>query len=181
MVRTAVVVVFALALACSGGGAEPTQPAPGKKLADGKVGKPTANQLCQARCEREAACQVPEHGCMRECLGWQRTTEHVRGDLLWRLLTCLDSIECPFVEQGDAWQQCFDSTRALVPLTPALRRFCFESARRAAVCGRRSEADQSGCRDQFRHLEDAALERAIACLKRPCAEVPVCFQRSFRM
>lgn len=173
--------MLGLLLACGGSEEKPANKPPEKGPPDGKVKKPTATQLCQARCERAAACQVPDNGCMRECMGWQKTTEHIRGDLLWRQLTCLDSIECPFVQQGNAWQQCFEQMRNQIPLTDTLRKFCYESARRAATCGRRNEADQTGCRDQFRHLEDAVLEKGRECLKKSCAEVPVCFRRHFRM
>jgi hypothetical protein len=158
------------------GGTEPApETKPDKELPNRPVKKPSANQLCTARCEREAACHMPGEGCMRECLGWQRSITNMRGDLMWRMLTCLDSIDCVLVEQGTAWQQCFEQMRAIVPLTPALRRFCFESARRAAVCGKRNEADQTSCRDQFRHLDDAVLEQGTACLAKPCAEVTRCF------
>jgi len=159
------------------------------KPADDNVPSPT--QLCAARCERRATCRNAESGgaesgssggsaesssdCMSRCVKNLPDTHAVRPGLLWRMLGCIDAMECVFVEQGRAWDACFESGRAGLPITKPLRRFCFESSRRAAKCGRAGEADQTACLTRFRHIRDEQLEAATECTRLACDQVSQCF------
>jgi hypothetical protein len=176
-----VAVGWTASLACGGGsapaesGSEATGPA-GQAAAN----KPSATRLCTAYCDRLESCgMAPESTCVARCASEHRDNRHIRSDFAWHLLTCLDSIECPFVAQGRAVQMCHESTTGRLDLTPTLRRFCFQSARKATQCNRRDDADQSACLDRFRYLDEEALAAGLTCLAKPCAEVPACFGRSF--
>ncbi len=176
------VVVGWLGSAACGGGSAPPGSAPGPSGGGEPAGanKPSATRLCTAYCDRQQHCGLgTATDCVARCASEQGDNRHIRMDFAWHLLACLDALECPFVAPGRAFQICHESTTRRLALTPTLRRFCFESARKAAQCGRRDDADQSGCLDRFRYLEDEALAAGLACVKKPCAEVPACFGKSF--
>jgi hypothetical protein len=141
--------------------------------------RPTTQVLCQAYCDLEASCGGDGSKCRRDCVARGRSSERLRGDFMWNMLSCVDSLDCGLLAGGDAWNACFAATAKALPMTEALRRFCFEASRGAARCGRRNEVDQTECRDRFRHLESKALDGARQCLDQPCAEVPGCFRQRF--
>ncbi len=164
------------------GGAAPADHAVGARgdAAQASENKPSATRLCTAHCDRLESCGMgPGSDCVARCAREQPDNRVVRSDFAWHLLSCLDAIECPFVAQGRAFQLCHESTTRRLELTPTLRRFCFQSARKASECGRGNDADQSACLDRFRYLEDEALAAGLACLAKPCAAVPACFSKSF--
>jgi len=142
--------------------------------------KPSAERLCTAHCDRQQACGLaPESDCVTRCAPGQADNPHIRVDFAWHLLGCLDAIECPFVVEGRAFQVCHEATTRRLEITKPLRQFCFQSARKAAQCGRRDDANQGDCLDRYRYLKDEALTAGLACLAKPCAEVPGCFGSSF--
>jgi hypothetical protein len=136
---------------------------------------PSPKQLCTARCERRAACGDTASDCISRCVKNSPATGAIRSGLLWRMLGCIDGMECVFVKQGRAWDACFESGRASLPISKSLRRFCFESSSRAAKCGRSAEADQTACLTRFRHIRDEHLDAALECTKLACDQVPLCF------
>jgi hypothetical protein len=101
----------------------------------------------------------------------------VRPEYGWKLVACLDGMDCPTLLNGNAERMCEDFARQQLKATALLRRFCFESTRRGVKCGQ--PADQSECLDRYRPIDDASLDGAIACLSKSCAEVPACFATSF--
>jgi hypothetical protein len=170
-----------LLVACGGDAAPPRDAEQANPKPKGE-NMPTIQQMCDAHCDRAASCGAPDlDACRSRCIAQGRETRHLRGDFVWRLLSCLDQLECPSVVDGSAFSQCFHMSAWALPLTPNLRAFCFESARKASTCGRREDADQAACRDRFRHLNEVALARGLDCLKMDCAAVPGCFKQSFGM
>jgi hypothetical protein len=162
--------VVAFLVACNGE-PEPTRPAAPHRAPPDTAG------LCQAVCDREAACGRPGP-CPERCRAEAPDTAKLKPDYLWRLLSCLDDVECTYVVGGTAFRWCDEALGRTLPTTTALRRFCFESSRRAAACGRAADADQGECLNRFRTVDDPALERAIACLTQPCASVPACLAKT---
>jgi hypothetical protein len=134
---------------------------------------------CDALCSRTEACGAPKAGECRPSCAAEPTEDlaHVRPDYGWKLVACLDGMDCPTLLGGRAVPMCEDFARQQLPPSPLLKRFCFESTRRGVQCGQ--PADQSECLDRYRPIDDASLEHAIACLGKPCAEVPACFATSF--
>jgi len=170
------------AAACGGTRPPEADALPAASAARGPENKPSAVRLCTAFCDRSFACGLgPGEDCVRRCAARHRDNPHIRADFAWRLLTCLDAIDCPFVADGQAFRQCHEAMTRQLDITKALRHFCFQSARKAAQCGRRDDADQGECLDRYRYLEDSALQAGAACLAKPCAEVPACFGASFGM
>jgi hypothetical protein len=134
---------------------------------------------CDALCSRAEACGAPDAvECPTRCRA-QATDDlaHVRPDYGWKLVACLDGVDCPTLLATRAVPTCEDFARQQLVPSPLLRRFCFESTRRGVQCGQ--PADQSDCLDRYRPIDDASLEAAIACLGKACGEVPVCFAASF--
>jgi hypothetical protein len=91
---------------------------------------------------------------------------------------CVDGVACDALLSHNAWNACHDFALGAIQPGPLLRRFCFDSARRAARCGRADDADQSACLVSFRHVSDQALEQGLGCLEGDCAKVPDCLART---
>lgn len=136
-----------------------------------------ADDLCTVHCERAEVCGVHRDACERDCPARGRSVDKMRFDFVGRMMLCLDGASCTSLQEGTAWKGCHDGMLKTLPVTDGLRRFCFESSRRAARCGRAADADQSACLTKFRYQRDEALTAALTCLDKPCAQVPTCMAR----
>jgi hypothetical protein len=161
----------ALLWACGSAPPPPKKEAP--KPATG--GLPvTADDVCTVHCDRAEKCGVHRDACERDCPGRGRPIAKMRADFVGRLMLCLEGAACASLTEGTAWRGCHEAIVKTLPVTKPLRKFCFESARRAARCGRGDEADQMACLTEFRYSSDAALEAARQCMDQPCDDVPAC-------
>ena len=172
------VVLSALVLGFTGcGGAEAADPAASERAARPAPGAavPSEAQLCAAFCDRARVCG--QASCA-DCPAHERRLDHLRSEYLWRLLMCVDGVACDALLSHGAWNACHDYALTAIQPGPLLRRFCFDSARRAARCGRADDADQSACLVSFRHVSDEALQQGLACLAGDCNQVPGCLART---
>jgi hypothetical protein len=165
--------LLAAGIACSSGG----EPAPVEPKG---APPPDMARLCEAVCEREATCGRPGP-CPERCRREGPDAERLRADYLWRVLSCIDDVECQFVMGGNTFRYCDDVIGRQLSTTASLRRFCFESSHRAAVCGRGNDAEQGDCLQRFRAIDDNALDAGRACLAEGCDAVPACLARAFGM
>ena len=134
----------------------------------------TADDICTIHCERAETCGVFRDACERDCPARGRPIDKMRADFVGGMMLCLEGASCAALKEGAAWGGCHSAIVKTLPVTPTLRKFCFQSARRAAQCERAEEADQIACLTQFRYNNDAALTDAMKCIERTCAEVPGC-------
>lgn len=183
--------LLGVAVGC-GPSATPAEPAPSQPggpvgqearpstSAGAPVGaRPSLSQRCEALCTRYDVCQAASAAqCESDCRRrHERAHAHQQAPYLWRLVTCFDGIDCGPLAAGGAEQACEEHVRRQLTPSAELRRFCSESAARAAAC--HHPADEADCLDRFRTIDAPSLAQALACLDRPCAEVPACFARSF--
>lgn len=136
-----------------------------------------SDDLCTVHCERAEVCGVHRDACERDCPARGRSVDKMRFDFVGRMLLCLDGASCAALKEGSAWRGCHEGMLKTLPVTDALRRFCFASSRRAARCGRAADADQSACLTKFRYQSDEALTASLTCLEKACDEVPACMAR----
>ncbi len=166
---------LALVLLACGGSGEQGEPETAPR-STAKLGAPVPGeaQLCAAFCDRARDCGQASCG---DCPAKGRRLEHLRPEYLWRLLMCVDGVSCHALTSATAWSACHDYALGALQPSRLLRRFCFDSARRAARCGRAADADQSACLVDFRHVGDEALALAIDCLAERCEQVPGCLSQ----
>lgn len=136
------------------------------------------DDVCTVHCERAETCGVFRDACEKDCPGRGRPINKMRADFVYYLMLCLEGASCSALKEGTAWKRCHEAIIKTLPVSKPLRKFCFESSRRAAVCGKRDDADQIACLTQFRFNNDTALEHALDCLDKPCAEVPGCMSQA---
>lgn len=132
------------------------------------------DEVCTVHCERAEKCGVFRDTCEADCPGRGRPIHKMRADFVYHLMLCLEGASCSALSEGNAWERCHEAIVKTLPVSKPLRKFCFESSRRAAQCGRREEADQIACLTRFRFNNDVALERALACMDESCAKIPGC-------
>jgi hypothetical protein len=167
--------VLALSLACACSDPPTPAPAPAAPAAP-RPRKPalSSEEVCAVHCERAADCGVVAEACAEDCPARDKDLSGMRDDYLAQLGLCLEGASCSSVSQRTAFGACHEYVVTTLKVTPALRRFCFAGARRAARCGRAADADQSECLSQFRYFNEETLAHALACMDAPCAEVPSC-------
>ena len=160
-------------LGCGATGPAPsdnTRPAPSAHTLE-PVEPVSSDGLCTAWCDRLLTCRG---GKSCACQAEGRDLSSLTRGYIARLTLCFDGVPCSSLDKGTAWSACHKTVLRMRPITRELRKFCFSSARRAAECGRRDEADQSACIGSFRHIADHGIAAAQACVDRPCGEVPGC-------
>ncbi len=140
-----------------------------------------ADELCQVHCDRAETCGVHRDACERDCPARGRGVEKMRSDFVRLMLLCLEGAACNGLKERTAWEGCHSALVKTLPVSDALRRFCFESSRRAARCGRGDEADQTECLTRFRFANETALAQATACIDKSCALVPRCMAQALTL
>jgi hypothetical protein len=184
----AAAMLLGVSAGCGAGSSSPGAAGPGRASAtpaedDAKATAARVEHLrakrCDALCSRTESCGAPNGSECRARCASEPTEDlaHVRPDYGWKLVACLDGVDCPTLLGGRAVPMCEDFARQQLTPSALLRRFCFESVRRGVQCGQ--PADQSECLDRYRPIDEASLERAMVCLGKPCVEVPACFASSF--
>lgn len=161
-----------LGLAC--GGAAPPNAEPEPSPAATPSSPVAADELCTVHCDRAEVCGVHRDACERDCPARGRPVSNMRHDFIGHMLLCLDGASCSSLQEGAAWKGCHEGVVKTLPVTESLRRFCFESSRRAARCGRGADADQAACLSDLRYQRDESLDAARRCFELPCAKVPGC-------
>jgi hypothetical protein len=137
----------------------------------------SSEDLCGIHCDRAVTCGVVAEACSADCPARGRDLTGMRDDYLGQLALCLEGASCSAISQRTAFGACHEFVVGSLPVTPPLRRFCFEGSRRAARCDRAGDADQSDCLSRFRYLGENALTAAGSCLAASCDEVPRCMQQ----
>lgn len=163
---------FVCIVACS---ATPPPPPPEKDEEPPRETLPVdSTDLCAIHCDRAEKCGIHRDACERDCPARGRSIAKMRGDFIGNMMLCLEGAACTGLQEGTAWDGCHSALVKTLPVSDSLRRFCFESSRRAARCERADDADQIDCLTRFRFHNDTALEEARKCFTKPCADVPAC-------
>jgi hypothetical protein len=149
---------------------EPPPPQPGLPV--------DSDDLCTVHCERAEKCGVFRDACERDCPARGRAIGKMRRDYVGNLMLCLEGASCNGLKEGTAWDGCHTALVKGLPVSDTLRRFCFESSRRAAQCKRADDVDQIACLLRFRLNNDTALEQARTCFAKPCGDVPGCMAKA---